>query len=829
MNFPSGGHNPRIDELLAKMSIDEKVTLCHAASKFAVGALPQYGIPEFGMSDGPHGVRREISRDSWDAVGGEGDLATYLPTGTALTATWNPDLARKSGEVLGAEARERGKDIILGPGINIVRSPLCGRNFEYYSEDPHLICKMVVPAIQGIQSQGTAACVKHFALNSQELNRNGVNALPDERTLREIYLPGFEAAIREGGCLTLMGAYNLFRGQHCCQHDYLLNHILKGEWGFEGLVVSDWAGVHDTYEGARHGMDIEMGTNPPYENYFLAKPFADAVKNGEIEEAVLDDKVRRILRVMFAIGMFSPDRPAGARNIPAHQQAALDVAREALVLLKNEGGLLPLDASKVKNLLVVGENAIMKHHAGGASSAVNALYEVTPLEGLQKLLGAAVKITYLQGYPADHGEGSPLPCEHLSLADKGAGVNGWVVKYFHGRYHNDGVAATAAQTDSVLDWSKPLPGGLSPKTSSLLMETVFTAPVSGTCSFILHGASHGCICIDDKALSMRWENDGPQRVAVDYELRQGQQYKICVPVQPNTVVDGTRVTLRWVAPDQHNDQGLSALLDAAKTADAVLFFGGLNHQLDTEGADRADLSLPGGQNEVIAALARVTKKLAVVLAGGSPAELPWLDAVPAAVWMWYAGMECGTAAAEILFGKVNPSGKLPFTFPARLVDSPAHALNDYDEKVCYYKEGIFVGYRWFDRKNIAPLFPFGHGLSYTTFSAKIRRVENLFGHGARVEATVRNTGTVAGAEVFQLYIGALQPALPRPVKELKGFRKVFLQPGEEQTLVYELTGRDFSYFHPVNRAWTEEPGEYRLCLSTSAATAYDETVFRYGW
>lgn len=829
MNFPTGGHEPRIDELLSKMTIDEKITLCHAASKFAVGALPQYGIPEFGMSDGPHGVRREISRDSWDPVGGDGDLATYLPTGTALTATWNPALARKAGEVLGAESRERGKDIILGPGINIVRSPLCGRNFEYYSEDPHLICKMVVPAIQGIQSQGTAACVKHFALNSQEWNRNGVNALPDERTLREIYLPGFEAAIREAGCLTLMGAYNLFRGQHCCQHDYLLNHILKGEWNFGGLVVSDWAGVHDAYEGARHGMDIEMGTSKPYEEYYLAKPFADMVKGGEIEEAVLDDKVRRILRVMFAIGMFSADRPAGARNTPAHQQAALDVAREALVLLKNEGGFLPLDAAKVKNLLVVGENAVMKHHAGGASSAVNALYEVTPLEGLQKLLGDAVKITYLQGYPADRGVGSPLPTEHLSLADAGAGVNGWVVTYFNGRYHNEGVTATVAQTDAVVDWSKPLPGGASPKSSSFRMESIFTSHVSGTVSFILEGASHAGLNVDGKCLILRWENDGPQRVSVDVELVKGQKYKLEVWCQPNTVVDGTRVSLRWVEPGQQSQQGAQEILAAARAADAVLFFGGLNHQLDTEGADRKDMKLPGGQDELIAQLATVTKKLAVVMVGGSPAEMPWLTQVPAAVWMWYAGMEAGTAAAEILFGKINPSGKLPFTFPAKLSDSPAHALGDYDEKVCYYKEGIFVGYRWFDKKNIAPLFPFGHGLSYTTFAAKITRVENVFGHGALVEATVRNTGTVAGAEVLQLYVGALQPALPRPVKELRGFRKVFLQPGEEQTVRFELTGRDFSYFHPVNRAWTEETGAYRVTLAPSAGASYDETTFNYGW
>lgn len=377
----------KIDELIARMTLEEKTALCHAGSKFAVAANARLGIPEFWMSDGPHGVRREIERNSWDPVDTDTDFATYLPPGTALAATWNPERARQFGEVLGAESRARGKDIILGPGINIVRTPVCGRNFEYYGEDPHHISKMVAPAIQGIQSQGVAACVKHYAANSQELNRHGVDAQMDERTLREIYLPGFKAAVVEGGVLTVMGAYNKFRGQYCCHNEHLVNDILKGEWAFAGSFISDWNGTKNTLEAAKFGLDLEMGTNRPYDEYYLARPFREAIERGEVDVALLDDKVRRNLRVMFRIGMFDANRKPGALNAPRHQQVALEIAREAIVLLKNDNHVLPFDKNTLRKLVVIGDNATAKHALGGNSSAVKTPYEITPLEGLRNPMG----------------------------------------------------------------------------------------------------------------------------------------------------------------------------------------------------------------------------------------------------------------------------------------------------------------------------------------------------------------------------------------------------------------------------------------------------------
>ena len=386
----------RAEALLAEMTLEERVSRCHSGSKFAVGPLPRLGIPEWTMSDGPHGVRREIRRDSWDFAEGVDDEATYLPTGSALAATWNPELARLHGEVLGAEARERGKDVILGPGINVVRTPLCGRNFEYYSEDPCLIAELVVPAIQGIQAQGVAACAKHFACNNQELDRNGVDARIDERTLREIYLPGFEAAVRRGGVLTVMGAYNLVRGQHACHHEHLINRILKGEWGFAGAVISDWGGTYSTYQAARFGLDVEMGSGEVWDNYHLARPFLEAIRAGHLDPALAADKARRVLRVMLASGVLDPaTRPLGARNTAHHRAIARRIAQEAMVLLKNEGGVLPLRG--VRRLLVVGDNATLAHHAGGFSSGVRARYEITPLAGRRTNLGPEVEITYLPG------------------------------------------------------------------------------------------------------------------------------------------------------------------------------------------------------------------------------------------------------------------------------------------------------------------------------------------------------------------------------------------------------------------------------------------------
>ena len=817
----------QIQALLEKMTPAEKVNMCHAVTTFTSGGVPRLGIPPLSMSDGPHGVREEIAADSWDAVGGDQDCATYLPTGTALAATWSRECARLFGEVLGSEARDRGKDVILGPGVNMVRSPLCGRNFEYYGEDPYQAGELAAESIQGIQSQGTAACVKHFALNSQELRRHDVNATCSERALRELYLPAFESAVIRGGAMTLMGAYNRFRGQKCCQNDYLLNQILKKEWGFDGVVISDWAGVTDTFEAARNGMDIEMGTGEEYCNYHLADPFLRAVENGEIEMAVLDDKVRRILRLMFRLGMIGDGnpRPAGERNTPAHQAAARAIASEAITLLKNETSLLPLDAGKIRKLLVVGDNADCRHHFGGHSSAVKALYEVTPLEGLKNLLaGTEVEIRSFRGYPAGNNAGKPVPSSLMEIVDAGAGTRGWICEIYD-NHHRSGVPVRTLPVESPeFDPEKDLPEELRGKDFGVLFKGVLTPKKSEAWTFFLDGCSQACLGCEGVNFVENCKSEQNVCGSATVMLEAGHSYKMEIPIVLHVGMPVYPVRLTavpgGVSAAEVKDEELFA---AAREADAVLFFGGLNHTFDAEGSDRKDMALHDGQNELISALAKINPRLAVVLVGGSPVEMPWIDEVPAVVQMWYAGMEAGNAIADVLFGRVNPSGKLPFTFPKRLADSPAHALNDYQPLICHYAEDLLMGYRWFDTKGIEPLFPFGHGLSYTSFEYGEPVVETD-GDAVVVRMKITNTGSRAGRETVQLYIAPPESEFQRPVQELKGFEKVALEPGESREAEFRLNARSFAIYHPEKREWFVVPGRYRLRFGASSRDIRREAV-----
>lgn len=666
----------RVEDLLGRLTIEEKIQLCHADSKFTSAAIPRLGIPRRWLSDGPHGVREDVGPDTWAVAGRTDDFATALPAAICLAATWNPDLAQQAGQVIGQEARKRGKDIMLGPGVNIMRTPLCGRNFEYYGEDPLLAGRMAVGYIKGVQSQGVASCVKHFAANNQETDRNKINVEMDERTLREIYLPAFKAVVQEAQVWTVMGAYNKFRGTHCCESDYLLNQILKKEWGFQGLVVSDWAGVHDTRGAVLGGLDLEMGTDKAYDDFFLAKAFREGVKSGTYPPAVLDDKVRRNLRVMIGTGVFDP-RPEGSLNTKAHQDTARRVAEEGLVLLKNESNFLPLDARQIKAVAVIGENATRLQTYGGDSSRVKAFYEISPLAGILKRIGTNVNVTYSEGYRK---------------------------------------------------------GG-------------------------------------DASLAER-------------------------------------------------------AIAAAKAADVVIYVGGINHDIgyDSEGGDKRGLELPHGQAELLQNLAKANPRLVAVLVGGSPMEMDaWLGPVPAVLLSWYSGMEGGTAIARVLFGDVNPSGKLPATFPKRLADSPAHTLGvkgfPGENGTTVYAEGVFVGYRWFDTQNIEPLFAFGHGLSYTTFQySKLKLVRSDDGNhpAATVEFEITNTGKRAGAEVAQIYVQDVQSSVARPLKELKGFQKVLLQPGATKTVSVALDRSAFAYFDEKQGAWVAEAGEFKILVGASA-------------
>lgn len=660
----------RVEDLLSRMTQEEKLSLVHADSKFATPAIPRLAIPRRWLADGPHGVREEIRMHAWEPAGRTDDFATAMPASIALAATWNPALALAVGEAIGQEARARGKDIMLGPGVNILRTPLCGRNFEYLGEDPYLAGRMAVGYIRGQQAQEVASCVKHLALNNQEFERGTINVEVEERALREIYLPAFQAAVQEAGVLTVMGAYNKIRGQHSCHNDYLLNKILKGEWGFRGLVMSDWAGTHDTREAALNGLDLEMGTNKDYDGYYLARPYREGLDRGEFSAAGLDEKVRRNLRVMFATRVFEADRKTGSLNTAAHQVVARRVAEEGIVLLKNERAILPLDAGKLGTIAVIGENATRRHAAGGNSSGIKAFYEITPLEGIVQRAGGRMNVIYAEGY------------------------------------------------------------------------------------------------------------------------RKG---------------GGPELGARAVA--------------AAKAADLVIYIGGLNHDkgFDCEGADRKDMRLPYGQDELIQQIVAANPRTVVVLEGMMVEMGEWLPQVPAVLQAWYPGMEGGNALARVLFGDVNPSGKLPCTLPKRLADSPAHALGAYPgaNGTVTYAEGLFVGYRWFDARKIEPEFPFGFGLSYTTFAfSNLRLVPAATGVIAQFE--IENTGPVAGAEVAQLYVHADSPSVVRPERELKGFSKIFLQPGEKQTVAIPLEPAAFAYYSPEQKAWVAEAGGYEIRVGGSS-------------
>lgn len=678
----------RVEDLLSKLTLDEKISLLHANTKFNVGGIDRLGIPPLAMSDGPHGVREEVKPHSWDPAGWTTDSASYFPTGTALSATWNPQLVYEFGKALGQEARARQKDVILGPGINIMRTPLCGRNFEYMGEDPYLITRLVVPYINGVQEQDVAASLKHYVLNNQEYERSSINVEVDERALHEIYLPGYKAAVQEGRVMTVMAGYNKFREAWCAENKYIISDILKGDWGFKGLVMSDWDGTHSTVLAANAGLDVEMGTTvDDYDDYYFADPLLAAVKAGDVAETTIDDKARRVLSVMFELKMFDNDRLKGSFTTPEHFEIARKVAEEAVVLLKNKDQLLPLDRDKINSIAVIGDNAKRQHAAGGGSSGIKALYEVTPLMGLQNKLGDAVQINYSEGY----------------------------------------------KRSSEFSWSE------------------------------------GFIDSFDTDTARQWREDA---------------------------------------------------LAIAKESDIVIVFGGLNHDFDREGADRRDMKLPYAQDRLISEIVAVNPKTIVVLISGSPVEMPWIKNVPAVIQGWYAGMEGGNVFADVLCGDINPSGKLSFTFPKQLADSPAHKMNNYpgEDLTVNYQEGILVGYRWFDTKIIDPLFAFGHGLSYTQFDySDLEITPDLKNTGEFiVSVNIKNSGSIAGKETVQLYIEDLESSLQKPKKELKEFAKVELQQGETKQLKFKLDHPAFSFYDIESGKWKMESGEFRIHVGSSS-------------
>lgn len=700
----SSDNKRKAQELLLKLNLDEKIAMIHGAGLFRTGEVKRLGIPSLHMSDGPMGVRMEFADDAWMPAGNTEDYVSYLPSNSAITATFSKECAYESGKVLGEEARGRGKDVILAPGINIKRSPLNGRNFEYMSEDPYLTAEQCVPLIQGIQESDVAACVKHYAVNSQETERLWVDVKVSERALREIYLPAFKAAVSRGKSLSLMGAYNLVRGQHCCESKLLLNQILREEWGYDGVVVSDWGAVHRTKETAESGLDIEMSVTSNFDEYFLADPLKEAIEKGEVSEKDVDEKVRHILGMMFELNMFEEDRKSGCYNTPEHRQKVLETARESIVLLKNENGRLPLKKEKMKKLLVIGQNADKVHSNGGGSAEIKALYEISPLMGLKSQLGGNCEVKFVKGYLAE---------------EKGAQDGNW-------------------QESSLEN------GGGSKKQE---------------------------------------ENISEKTVAKRKEL-------------------------------------LEEAVALAKEYDQVIFVGGLNHDYDLEGQDRADMKLPYGQEEVIDAVLAANPETILVFVAGSPVQMgSFADRAKAIVWSFYAGMEGGNALTEVLLGKVNPSGKLPETFPYSHEDCSAHCVGDFAKKdLLEYWEGVYVGYRYYEKNQIPVQFPFGHGLSYTDFeyaSLEVEKEENGAGLIVNVSCLVKNTGDMAGKEVLQLYVAAKDSAVDRPVKELKGYEKTELKPGETKKVNFALNPESFAYFDEETGHFRAEAGFYEILIGAS--------------
>lgn len=712
----------RIDDAISRMTLAEKIRIIHAQSKFSSAGVPRLGFPDFWTDDGPHGVRPDVLWDEWDQAGQTNDSCVAFPALTCLAASWNPQMSRIYGEALGEEALYRGKDMILGPGVNINRTPLNGRNFEYMGEDPFLASVMVVPYIQGLQSKGVSACVKHYCLNNDEEYRHQVNVIVSDRALHEIYLPAFKAAVEKGKTWGIMGSYNLYKNEHNCHNQWTLNKILKGDWKYDGVVVSDWGGAHDLEQSVKNGLDIEFGTwtdgltmgaTNAYDNYFLSLPYMRAIQEGKFTQKELNDKVRRVLRLFYRTTM-NPNRPHGFLCSESHYAAARQIAEDGIVLLQNKNNVLPINTQKAKRVLVVGENAIKMMTVGGGSSSLKVQREISPLEGLKaRLAKDGIDVDYARGYVGD---------------------------------------------------------------------------VTGN----YNGVTTGQNLNDNRS---------------EAEL-------------------------------------IAEAIEKAKTADYVIMFGGLNKSdfQDCEGHDRKQFELPYNQDKLIEALAKANKNFVYVNISGNAVAMPWKEKVAGIVQGWFIGSESGEALASILTGDANPCGKLPFTWVNSLNEVGAHALNTYpgtwrkeggtntkgniiDEE---YKEGIYVGYRWTDKERIKPTFAFGHGQSYTQFAiSNLRSDKSDLTQDDTIAFTVnvKNTGKRAGSEVVQLYIHDVKSSVDRPKKELKGFQKVYLQPGENKDVTITINKEALSFYDELSSSWKAEAGKFEALVGNASDNLKLKKVF----
>jgi beta-glucosidase len=787
----------KVDLLIKAMTLEEKVSLCHGFDSMSTAAVPRLGIPSWHFADGPHGVRVP-----------DNIPATGFPTGVSMASTWNPELISQLGEAMGEEALAKGDQVMLGPAVCIVRTPIGGRSFEYMSEDPYLAGRIATGHVKGLQSTGVQACVKHFAGNSIELERGTVDDHVTERTLREIYLPAFEMAVKEGKAGSAMAAYNKVNGHYCAENKHLIRDILQGDWGFKGYIMSDWGAVHSTVATALDGVDLEM---PGFKNNFLGDPLVNAVKAGEVPETVVDDKVRRFLTIMFST---DPARAAAtpSLNTAAHQELAQKVAEQAMVLLKNDRHILPLNQKKLPDVVVIGPNADVAMSDGGGSSSVPTPFEITPLAGIKAYLGDRVPVTYVRGGNAGPFHGVIIPPDQLQT---GGGQPGLTGEYFDNDHWAGSPALIRTDADIDFNWNETKPAANIPRTHFSVRWKGFLVPkVTGPYLIGVSSDDGSVFKIDGQTIVDNSGNHSVQAKQAKVELTSGTRYAIEIDYSQGE--GGAEMHLYWT-PASFPKPYLAEAAAAAKKAGAVILVIGTDHRYDTEGSDKPDLKLSGDQDELAEAVLNARPDAIVVLVNGTAVEMPWIGKAHAVLESWYGGMMTGKAISRILFGDVNPSGKLPITFPVRLADSPAHANGDYPPKngVLPYDEGVFVGYRYYDAKNVQPLFPFGYGLSYTSFAYSGLTITNRPDGGVEASFKVKNTGRRDGMEIAEAYVEAPASA-DRPLRELKGFAKVSLKPGESQSVTLRFPPRAFSYWSDADHGWAVAPGAYRILVGSSS-------------
>ncbi len=792
----------RVDDLMHRLTLEEKLRLLQVAGPTRFNGVPRLGIPIMISSDGPRGPHGPVG----------------FPCGLSMGASFDPALLKEEATAMGEECRAKGIAMLYGPAVNIERDPLGGRFFEYYTEDPFLDAKLAVAFVQGLQSQHVSAAVKHFVCNNRDWNRDNYMSMVDDRTLHEIYFPAFKAAVEDGHALGVMTAANGLNGDFCSDSHFLLTDMLKNTWGFQGFVLTDGIGTRSTKKAALAGLDVSNQPKPA--TSLFGRPLLEAVKSGEIPESVIDDKVRRILRVMVWTGHLDPGgiKPQGPVDLASHEILALKAAEEGLVLLKNEHQTLPLNRKSIKKILVLGPNANQRFCVAGlgGSSWVNSPDEVTVLHGIRNLAGAGIEVESISRGVL--GGFEPIAEEYLRTDD---GQTGFIAKYYNGDISGN-PAITRVEPNVDFNWEMKSPdvSKINPEHFSAVFTTTINPPVTGTYTIRIKTDNHALLFTGRTGGAPVAVTDKTRGIGEATAILQMVQGKPCyLKLVYQKGKGDAYLSLDWAMPRPSGMEKAEAdhLDQKVKAADAVIFVGGIDHSLDAEGRDRLNMDFPQWQEDIINHISKLNPKTVVVLINGSPLKISgWLNHVPAVLEAWYSGSRAGTAVAKALFGDINPSGKLPFTWPKRLADSPSHALGTEDKNTVDYKEGVFVGYRYYLTKHVEPLFPFGYGLSYTRFKysdlSVIKSNECVIAN-----VNVKNAGERAGADTVQLYVHSEQPTIERPVRELKGFQRVFLKPGQTTRISFSLNPEDFAFYDVQHKAWHVTAGKYAIQIGASSA------------